>query len=232
VRIYDTSTQQRIAFIARAADSPRADLFKCTLCWQDDKTLIVAWADFIRIVRIREKTSSRASSTAGLVGELSAIFQVDSMISGIAPYNATSFVLLAYVTEDTYDDEATDDREAQRRKEAQRPELRIVSAEGEELSSDALTLNGFSRYGCSDYSLVPSIVDDALYVVAPNDLIVARPRDASDHVAWLIEHQRYEEALGAVEKLGVEGRGAFDVLEIGRRYLEHLVHQGPWARRT
>lgn len=152
------------------------------------------------------------------------------MISGIAPYDATSFILLAYVTEDTYTaNEATEDREQQRRKEAQRPELRIITSEGEELSSDALTMAGFARYGCSDYALVPSVVDNAFYVVAPTDLVVARPRDASDHVAWLIEHQRYRDALKAVERLGVEGRGAFDVLEIGKRYLEHLVHQGAFA---
>ncbi|KAJ2966671.1 hypothetical protein NUW54_g13739 [Trametes sanguinea] len=41
VKIYDTHSQIRITFIERPADSPRADLFKCTLHWQDESTLLI-----------------------------------------------------------------------------------------------------------------------------------------------------------------------------------------------
>jgi len=51
VKIYDHASQSRITFIDKPQDSPRADLFKCTLHWQDDSTLLIAWADLIKVVR-------------------------------------------------------------------------------------------------------------------------------------------------------------------------------------
>ncbi len=33
------------------------------------------------------------------------------------------------------------------------------------------------------------------YVVAPQYVVVGRPRGAGDRVAWLLEHQRWEDAL-------------------------------------
>jgi hypothetical protein len=41
--------------------------------------------------------------------------------------------------------------------------------------------------------------DDTLfYVLAPKDLVVARPRDLDDHVAWLLALQQYEAAVSLV----------------------------------
>ena len=37
-------------------------------------------------------------------------------------------------------------------------------------------------------------------VVAPRDVVVARPRDPDDRVAWLLEKSRFAEALQAAEK--------------------------------
>ena len=34
------------------------------------------------------------------------------------------------------------------------------------------------------------------------DVVQAKPRDADDHVAWLVQHGRHEKALEAVEKGG------------------------------
>ena len=53
MKIYDTVSQTRITFIERPADSPRADLFKCTLHGQDENTLLIGWADQIKVARVR-----------------------------------------------------------------------------------------------------------------------------------------------------------------------------------
>lgn len=230
VRIFDTATSQRITFISRAEDSPRADLFKCNLRWRDDRTLLIAWADVIKVAVVKERESKRAvpglPSATELYVEVSAIFQVDCMISGIAPYGKNGDLLvLAYTTEEDDDDEA-EDLSTQRRKAGSRPELRIISPDGEELSSDAISLRNYDRFQCRDYSLCPSGDGQSFLVVSPEDIVVAQTRDESDHIVWLIEMQRYEEALHALEKSGLGTVGGFDVTDVGKKYLEFLVEEG------
>lgn len=235
VKIYDTVTDTRIGFIDRPANAPRAEAFKCTLYWSDESTLIIAWADHIKIVKIRQRTS-RSGPTGLAVGmspppsysiEISAIFQVDCMLSGVASYkkdNKSSLLVLSYIAPDDYSNEATDDPMEQRRKAANRPELRIISKAGEELSSDALSLGTYHLYGCNDYLLVPSArkEDDAYFLVSPKDIVIARPRDAADHVNWLVEQQRFAEALEAAELLVDRHGQGLDIKAIGTKYIKHL----------
>ncbi|ORX39372.1 hypothetical protein BD324DRAFT_619424 [Kockovaella imperatae] len=226
VKIYDTSTSQRIGFIDRGADPPRAELFKCSLLWKDDHTLIIGWADYIKIVRIRSRPRAQTSTgLPALTVELTAIFQVDCMISGISPFGS-SYIVLAYIAPDTYDNEATDDPMEQRRKAANRPELRVITAQGEESTADALSLANFHLYGCSNYSLVKS--SQIWYVLTPADIIIVQPRDESDHIQWLVERERFEEALEAAEKMSVTG--ALDAKAIGLQYMHHLSGKGDYAR--
>lgn len=262
----------RIIFIDRPADSPRPDLFKCTLHWQDDSTLLIAWADQIRVARIRARQRSNASPAANLpplVVEITAVFQLDCMIAGVvphlmfpapdaaahahtAPHNAaapkpappalTAFLLLAYTPPDTSllaGEEAAQSRAQQARKAAERPELRIISRSGEELANDALSITGFERWGCNDYVLieVPSAAADepGCYVVmSPKDVVVVKPRDWKDHVAWLVERKKYEEALDEIErhtrdcKEGEKDHDGINAVVIGQKYIEHLVSEGAW----
>jgi vacuolar protein sorting-associated protein 41 len=291
VKIYDTNSQMRIIFIDRPADSPRADLFKCTLHWQDDSTLLIAWADQIRVARIRARQRSNASPSANLpplVVEITAVFQLDCMIAGIVPHvmgpslhthaplvhehhksdsvkskqatqpGLTSFLILSYTPPDTslFSDTAPSSAADQARKAAERPELRIISRSGEELTNDALTISGYERWGCNDYVLVscepsskpsgppvsspdakgenkaPLPQDDTgCYVVlSPKDIVVVRPRDWRDRVAWLVERKRYEEALEEIERHARECEGDEDeeinAVAIGEKYISWLVGEG------
>jgi hypothetical protein len=232
VKIYDTNSQQRISYIDREADSPRADLFKCTLRWSDDSNLLIAWADHIKLVNMRPRVTANANALPYQV-EITAIFQVDCMISGLAPYPSPpgSFLVLAYLPPDTFTNEATSDPAEQRRKAANPPELRIISHSGEELSSDVLQLNGYEFFGCNDYVLQPAFttsIEDGFYVVvSPKNIVLVRKRDESDHVQWLVENKRYEEALSEVERIG---GNKFDAPVIGKKYLEHLVADGAFLR--
>ncbi|KDQ63963.1 hypothetical protein JAAARDRAFT_27634 [Jaapia argillacea MUCL 33604] len=295
VKIYDTISQVRITFIDRPPDSPRADLFKCTLHWQDDSTLLIAWADHIKVARIRSRpkgpTVPGNPVAPPFIVEITAVFQLDCMIAGVVPHptpsspgdvvlgtvlpphhphsrhvsvsgrstpstvntaytgptaspTLTSFLILAYNTPDTsFLNEATDDRTVQARKAADRPELRIISRAGEELAADALSIQGYEKWACNDYVLV-SVSDDINHdlngrcyvVLSPRDVVVVRPRDRRDHIGWLVERKRYEEALEEVEKLGLEegkgvdGEGGVDAVEIGQKYIEHLVGEGDYAK--
>ncbi|KAI5121199.1 hypothetical protein M0805_006000 [Coniferiporia weirii] len=254
VKIYDTASQTRITFIDRPADSPRADLFKCTLHWQDDATLLIAWADIIKVVRVRARPRGPPSQANGsdkilppLMAEITALFAIDGMLAGIAPYPAdlvllgsgpsaasapTSFLVLSYTPPDTsFKDEAPTDARQQARKLAERPELRIISRSGEELSSDVLSISGYQTCGCNDYVLaeVPEEVGATkCYVVLnPRNVVLVKPRDRKDHVAWLVERKRFEEALTHIENMPDEG---VDAAEIGQRYIEHLANEGEYAK--
>lgn len=265
VRIYDNTTHQRISFISAPSEDARADLYRCTLYWQDDRTLLVAWADHIKVAKIRDRnqptsppasirSSSLSKPGSAVVGtsrqphyvvEITAIFQLDCMISGIVPYGL-DYLVLAYITEEPSE---SDSEEVYKRREALRPELRIISRAGEELSSDVLSLNDFARFQCNDYLLVPSAEARAysaallagrkvrtgstaelsqFYVVSPKDIVVSKPRDDKDHVEWLLERRRYQEALVKVEAMGSKAaaENGFNAEEIGRNYLNFLVDEG------
>ncbi|CDO75230.1 hypothetical protein BN946_scf184895.g10 [Trametes cinnabarina] len=283
VKIYDTHSQTRITYIDRPADSPRADLFKCTLHWQDESTLLIGWADQIKVARIRARPrkTATASSLPPLLVEITAVFQLDCMIAGIVPHplsqsastsNAlmsdalkksngtgsvrstapalTAFLVLAYTPPDMSlltGNEAVSDPAEQARKQAERPELRIISRAGEELAADALGITNYERWNCNDYVLVdidaapvkaavPGTAGERYYIVlSPKDLVVVKPRDWRDHVAWLVERQRYEEALEEIERRSGEADAAgekdtIDAVQIGQKYIEHLISEGDFVK--
>lgn len=277
VRIYDQASLSHLAFIDRPADSPRADLFKCNLHWQDDSTLLIGWANLIKVARIRTRPQTKdapSSSLPPLLVEITAIFKLDCMVAGLVPHPMpaaisldglpqslkpeagkpertpmlTSFLIVAYTPPETFEDtdQMTEDRARQARKAAERPEMRIVSRAGEELAADALSITDYQNWGCNDYAIVATVdLDDPLasytdrnYVIlSPRDLVLVKPRDRRDHVEWLVERARYEEALKEAEEIEAQERMAIvktdeetkshlTAQEIGQKYVEHLVSEG------
>ena len=357
VRVYDTHSSSRIAFIPRSDDSPRADLFPPTLLWQSDLKLVIAQADFVRIVQIRDRRqqerqrleSERAKAVAELeekqkrkdkdsgsvksdktghgsynplagmgayvpsipipgvsamtgtngtshppiYAEVTSVLQLDCMISGIVPFMADPpdsaatfqsseaysstplFLVLSYTTDDSFADESTPVES----KPSLAPELRIISITGgEELSSDVLSVQGYEKFGCKDYHLVahypnepvagtaayasstsaeaqsqPSTtrrtgsrfkqkgpllkpLTESYFVISPRELLLVKKRDVADHIAWLCERNRYEEALSVIDRKGImtsigpNERSSINVEDIGERFLQHLVDQGMWEK--
>ena len=69
--------------------------------------------------------------------------------------------------------------------EKHRPELRIVGrADGVPQSSDALPINRFAECRALDYHLKFSYVEDGelphMFILAPYDIVLAKPRNVSD----------------------------------------------------
>lgn len=96
---------------------------------------------------------------------------------------------------------------------------------GEELSSDELSLPDYHLFGCNDYSLAETDGQSGqCYVVlSPKSIVLVRPRDKKDHVEWLVQQKKYDEALEVIETM--EGEGV-DAREIGQEYMEHLFEEG------
>ena len=298
VKLYDCVSQIRFAHVDRPPESPRADLFKCTLCWQDDVTLLVGWADTITIVRVRPRPGSIPSSMGGLGGghgnlppliaEVQAMLKVDCMIAGLVPHPLpvseqekdqdvksmiassssrnsfaakthtltpmSCFLVLSYIPPDSFEDEAIADRDQQKRKAANPPELTLISRSGNELGGDVLPMKGYEFFGCNDYVLaevdrpltVPEHVqtppvgglgtsggvgaaEGRFYLVlSPRGMVIVRARDRRDHVIWLVEKCRYEEALKEIEAMERDGWTGLNRDDVGKKYLDWLFDREEW----
>ncbi|ORX62542.1 vacuolar protein sorting-associated protein 41 [Hesseltinella vesiculosa] len=240
VKVYDTNSGLRISYIHRPANSPRPDLYKCRLVWKDDKTLMIGWANTVKVAHVFETPrQQQATGQPPLFMKIITMFQTDYIIGGIAPFNDT-ILLLAYLTEDEISSSDVDtlDPASQRRRLATRPELHIVdpAQDNEEVSVDVLAMHGFEHYQANDYTLGFLMEEDMFYIMGPKDVIVARPRDLDDHLEWLMEHGKYGEALQAAREeqqrrrvAGVESPDTisqrFDAKTIGQTYLNYLIDQ-------
>ncbi|TPX35873.1 hypothetical protein SmJEL517_g01692 [Synchytrium microbalum] len=233
VKIYDTVLQQRFAYIDRPADSPRPDLYRCNICWKSDTELLIGWADSVKVGVIKERSKfDVASGLPPKYVEIVAQFRTDFIVSGIAPFN-NMLVVLAFMTD--LDDSRTVDviqDGPAKRKKSRAPEIYILDAQGEEVANDVLSLNQFEHFQPNDYRLEFSPSESSFFIVSPKDVVVAKPRDLEDHIEWLLERSRYEEALRAAEKAGESYGGRLQVaniLDIGQKYMNTLMGEGKYA---
>ena len=115
-----------------------------------------------------------------------------------------------------------------RRRTATRPELRVISRDQEELSSDALSLKDYARLQPGDYSLEWDEKSKCVYIISPSDIVVGRERTAEDRVQWLLDRGNYREALDIFENSSTKNQavGKWNRKEIGVKYIEHLIAKG------
>jgi hypothetical protein len=67
---------------------------------------------------------------------------------------------------------------------------------------------------------------DMFYIGSPKDLVAAKERDLDDHIEWLLERERYEEALmNAREAQAYETNRRVNAIEIGQKYLQWLFER-------
>lgn len=247
VKVYDTAKDQRVTFIERPRGSPRPEALLPHLVWQDDTLLVIGWGTSVKIASIKSDQQKPAYGTYRQVQmsslnqvDIVASFQTSYFISGIAPFG-DSLVILAYIpTEEDGVKEISSTTTLSRQGNAQRPEVRIVSWNSDELTMDALPVHGFEHYKAKDYSLAHAPFpgssyaggqwaagDEPLYyIVSPKDVVIAKPRDAEDHINWLLQHGFHEKALAAVEA----GEGRNELIDkVGAGYLDHLIVERKYA---
>ncbi|KAJ0714190.1 putative chromatin regulator PHD family [Helianthus annuus] len=246
VKVYDAANDQRVTFIERPRGSPRPELLLPHLVWQDDALLVIGWGTAIKIASIKTNQargvngSYRQITTSNMNQvDIVASFQTSYFISGVAPFG-DSLVVLAYIPGEEDGEKEFSSSVPSRQGNAQRPEVHVVTWNNDELATDALPVLGFEHYKAKDYSLahVPftgssyaggqwAAGDEPLYyVVSPKDVVIAKPRDAEDHINWLLQHGWHEKALAAVEA----GQGRSELLdEVGSRYLDHLIVERKYA---
>jgi hypothetical protein len=152
---------------------------------------------------------------------------MDSIIAGLLPY-PPNILVLSYTSLSPPFTPSSSELDF-RRRTATRPELRIVSPVQEELSSDALSLKDYVRLQPGDYSLHWNDNRKCVYIVSPSDIVVGRERTAEDRVQWLLDRGKYREALEVFgsSSEGNVSMGKWTRKEIGVKYIEHLIDQGP-----
>ncbi|GFZ20378.1 vacuolar protein sorting 41 [Actinidia rufa] len=246
VKVYDTANDQCITFIERPRGSPRPELLLPHLGWQDDTLLVIGWGTSVKIVSIKTYQNKGTNGTYRHIPmsslnqvDIVASFQTSYFISGIAPFG-DSLVVLAYIQGEEDGKKEFSSTIPSRQGNAQRPEVRVVTWNNDELATDALPVHGFEHYKAKDYSLAHAPFsgssyaggqwaagdEPVYYIVSPKDVVIAKPRDAEDHISWLLQHGWHEKALEAVEA----GQGRSELLdEVGSRYLDHLIVERKYA---
>uniref|UniRef100_A0A1A7ZVV9 Vacuolar protein sorting-associated protein 41 homolog n=1 Tax=Nothobranchius furzeri TaxID=105023 RepID=A0A1A7ZVV9_NOTFU len=220
VKIYDISTKQRITNVLRDNSSQRPDMYPCSLCWKDDTTLIVGWGTSVKICVVKERKPTEMRDLPSRYVEIVSAFETEFFICGLAPL-VDQLVTLFFVKEnsDQMDEEFRS-----------RPRLDIIQPfpeSCEEISSDALTVRSYHDNECRDYRLEHSEGESLFYIISPKDIVVAKERDQDDHIDWLLEKKKYEEALMAAE-ISFKNIKRHDVQKIGMAYINHLVENGDY----
>jgi len=204
VKIYDTEKEVRISSL----DRPKTETSpQCYVVWESANHLLVGWSDTIKIIRIsrRRLASGKSESYAEIVG----MFRTPYYICGVAPWGKKSMAVLA-MSRDDDDDENEEEEEEEDDDDdgVDLPELHIISRDsGEELSSDLLELRGFEHYNKSDYSLHHSSSSsngNILYVVTAKDVVLAKARNLTDRVRWLLKRNRFETILSVLQSCSVD----------------------------
>uniref|UniRef100_A0A7N0RCY2 Vacuolar protein sorting-associated protein 41 homolog n=2 Tax=Kalanchoe fedtschenkoi TaxID=63787 RepID=A0A7N0RCY2_KALFE len=246
VKVYDAANDQRVTFIEKSRSSPHPDVQQPHLVWQDDTLLVIAWGTSVKIASIRRNGNVGTNGTYKHLPlssmnqvDIVASFQTSYLISGIAPFGDT-LVLLAYIPGEEDEEKYFNNTVPSQQGTAKRPEVHVVTWTNDELATDELPMLGFEHYKANDYSLAHAPFtgssyaggqwaagdEPVYYVVSPKDVVIAKPRDAEDHINWLLQHGRHEKALAAVE----EGSGKSELLdEVGSRYLDHLIVERRYA---
>lgn len=238
IHVYDVAAAQRIGTIPRPQQLARPDLYRCSLCWESDQSLIIAVGNSIKITRIKDISFKQADGLGapiyagtGVGGGMGAIgnggkpqlsveithsLETDYCICGVSPFTDNELLVFAYMEDDT------NGGGGRGKRGKQPPELKIVTRDGTEVSSDGLTIRNYERYLGVNYRMDFLLSEKMFYLVSPVDIIVVRPRDLDDHVAWLLEHHDFEAALRIAEESGnmLQSHKAAD---IGEKYLEFLL---------
>ncbi|XP_023569135.1 vacuolar protein sorting-associated protein 41 homolog [Octodon degus] len=173
-----------------------------------------------QICSVKERHASEMRDLPSRYVEIVSQFETEFYISGLAPL-CDQLVVLSYVKEVS---------EKTEREYCARPRLDIIQPlpeTCEEISSDALTVRGFQENECRDYHLEYSEGESLFYIVSPRDVVVAKERDQDDHIDWLLEKKKYEEALMAAE-ISQRNIKRHKILDIGLAYINHLVQRGEY----
>jgi len=219
VRVFDMNVR-RVISVVKKDISPgiNSEKYRCILHWKDDLTLVVAWADDVKICVIRRRPDVEAErfNLPSHYVEIVSMFNMDSFVAGVGWLGNHLTVLAVPKDKDLIG-------------KGQRPQMKLIEPHQDsynEISADVLSIRGFQEYFCSEYHLECLSEEGQFFIVSPKDVVLAKPRNSDDHVQWLMEHQKYEEAMQAVTGPQSRELKCYTLLQVGRTYLDFLLAKG------
>jgi hypothetical protein len=156
-QVYDFDDDQRVAFVERPSwMSAAIVLCPCRLRWEDESTLMVAWADSVKVVRIKERDTANINSNKEVrdagrrkgepkqnqiqlrpkYAEILIWFRTDVFVCGIVPFGPDRIALLGYPMCDDDDDNHNDDQSAAIANGADKSKLRRQNSSTRELAQE------------------------------------------------------------------------------------------------
>ncbi|KAI4454815.1 vacuolar protein sorting vps41 [Holotrichia oblita] len=174
----------------------------------------------VRICIIRKRSTNELGNrelSEYLVDPISA-FRTEFYISGIAPLNH-QLILLGFP------------KELDENQRSLHPELHIVKYKDNdytEIYADSLSLRGYQQYNVNDYHLDALIEENRFFIVAPKDIVVASLFDVDDRIQWLMEQQKFKDALNVILDANKSEVKRFTKEVVGIAYLDHLLEKGDY----
>lgn len=214
LRVYDIISRCSLGLIKwDKRNNILPSTYRCNLTWKDSGTLLVGWVDTVRICGVKRR-HQRLKDVPEYIVEPLSMFRLDYFISGIGPLDHNQLVILCYSKDRDEDGKAM------------RPQLYVVEAKESkyvELCTDNLSLRDFQDFGCNDYALESLVVENLFVIVSPNDIVVANPCDADDRIEWLMEHDKYAEAMEIVNSKNIVLKRNSRI-SVGKKFLDHLLY--------
>lgn len=106
------------------------------------------------------------------------------------------------------------------------PQLKFIEPQPQsytECFHDIILLRGVREYQCNDYRLDFVSEDGLFFIMCPKDVVLAKPREDDDHITWLLEIGKFEEALEAVK--ASRNVRKHSVLTVGKQYMDYLIEE-------
>jgi len=213
LRVYDIISRCSLGLIKwDKRNNILPSTYRCNLTWKDSGTLLVGWVDTVRICGVKRR-QQRLKDVPEYIVEPLSMFRIDYFISGIGPLDHNQLVILCY------------SKDKDENKKAMRPQLYVVEAKESkyvELCTDNLSLRDFQDFSCNDYALESLVVENLFVIVSPKDIVVANPCDADDRIEWLMDHNKYAEAMEIVNSKNIVLKRNSRI-SVGKKFLDHLL---------
>ena len=216
VRIYDLEERAVITYIKKDADVRIfPNNFKCYFYWVANDELMIGWGSSVKLCKIgqRNATDVQEKRIPKKYVYIPFLHELDHCSCGIAPFKDNNQYLLMTLSKDL-----------RTSLEAKRPYIQVVEFNEEDyvdIMSDIMLLRGYENYQYADYQLEYLKEDNLYFIISPNDVVIGKPREEDDHISWLIEKKRFEQALKDVKSCTNLKKHSY--LSVGKLYLWHLL---------
>lgn len=229
LRIYDLEERAVITYIRRDTDVRNC---RCCLNWVTDDELLVGWGSSVKSCKIGQRNAADLTDkrTPRKYVYIPYLHELDRVVCGVAPFTNPNQLLLLTLGRDLNQEEdniphvqvlelgenellqSNDADDAQHGQDEQ--QMQVLS--------DIMLLRGYETCTYSDYRL-QNLIDDRLYfIISPNDVVIGKSREPDDHISWLIEKNRFEQAL-IDARLYSDRLRRHSYLSIGRLYIHYLL---------